>query len=69
MTKYSIKLSDIEKPGEIHKLERDGFTRSDIHRAMYRETDGASTTHRTELMRKLYTRHEQQGGNYNQGRK
>lgn len=55
-TKYKIKLSDLEKRGEINKLERDGFKREKIISEMYKLTDGASTEYRTRIVNNLYDR-------------
>jgi hypothetical protein len=54
--KYKMKLSDLESPGGIAKLERDGFNRESIHRQMYQITEGATTTERTKIMSELYDR-------------
>ena len=54
--RYKIKLKDLETPGGIAKLERDGFNRDIIHRQMYQITDGASTQERTKIMSELYDR-------------
>jgi hypothetical protein len=51
-----MKLSDLESPGGIAKLERDGFNRESIHRQMYQITEGATTTERTKIMSELYDR-------------
>lgn len=56
MAKYKLTINHIEQASGIHKLERDGFTREDIHKVMYRETDGANTQERTRIMEKLYDR-------------
>lgn len=54
--KYKLNESKLDTSGGIAKLERDGFTRGEIHRQMYKITDGASTRERTEIMKKLYDR-------------
>lgn len=54
--KYKITSSILESAGEIRKLERDGFTREQIHKEMYRVTDGMSTNERRDLMQKMYQR-------------
>lgn len=56
MSKYQIKLSDLEQQGNVAKLERDGFTRETITKSMYKLSDGMSQQQRTELMKKLYDR-------------
>jgi hypothetical protein len=62
--KYKITDAILDTTGAIHKLERDGHNRESIHKAMYALTQGASSTERTAIMRKLYMRYEKQGGNY-----
>lgn len=54
--KYKLTINDIEKSGGIEKLERDGFTKEKIMKAMYKETYGASKEERTEIVSKLYDR-------------
>jgi hypothetical protein len=56
MTKYNPTLRDLEQPGGIEKLERDGFSNEQIHKEMYRQTEGASQQYRTRLMEQLYIR-------------
>ena len=58
MPKYRLSINEIERAGNVHKLERDGFTREQIHKEMYKQTDGMSTPERRDLMKKLYTRWE-----------
>jgi hypothetical protein len=57
-TKYKLTINEIEKASNIHKLERDGFTREQISKTMYKETDGASQQYRQEIMSRLYDRKE-----------
>lgn len=54
--KYKITEQILDTKGGIAKLEKDGFTRQDIHNQMYKVTHGASTNDRRELMQKLYKR-------------
>ena len=54
--KYKITEQILDTPGGIAKLERDGFNRGLIHQQMYKVTDGASTSERREIMKKLYNR-------------
>lgn len=56
MTKYTLKINDIDRPGNIEKLQRDGFTREMISKAMYRETAGASVAERRKIMSSLFER-------------
>ena len=56
MTKYKLTANELERAGNIRKLESDGFTREQIHKEMYKVTDGMSTQQRTELMKKMYQR-------------
>lgn len=58
MTKYKISIHDIERQGGIAKLERDGFSREQIMKTMYKKTDGASTEQRQEIVSRLYDRRE-----------
>lgn len=62
MSKYKISIKDIESSGGIAKLERDGFNNEQIHKAMYRETDGASTEQRRKIMSQLYQREHRRNG-------
>lgn len=54
--KYKPTLRDFEQPGGIAKLERDGFSREQIHKHMYKLTDGASRQDREKIMSNLYDR-------------
>lgn len=54
--KYKLNESILDTPGAIAKLERDGYTRGELHKQMYQITEGASTRERTEIMKKLYDR-------------
>lgn len=56
MKKYRLTLNHLEQHGNIKKLERDGFTREDIHRTLYNETEGASNKVREKIIQKLYDR-------------
>ena len=56
MSNYKISINDLESAGGIAKLERDGFSNEQIHKAMYDKTDGASTRQRENIMRQLYQR-------------
>lgn len=58
MAKYKLTLNDIDKSSNIHKLERDGFSKETIHKVMYKETEGASQQERTRIIEKLYDRKE-----------
>lgn len=57
--KYKLSMRDLENKGEIRKLEHDGFTRSEIHKQMYRITEGLSQKDRTKLMQQMYYRGDQ----------
>jgi len=57
-TKYKITEQILDTKGGIAKLERDGFSREQLHREMYKVTDGASTQERREIMQRLYKRKE-----------
>lgn len=54
MSKYKININELERKGGAEKLQRDGYTREDISKALYRETDGASQRQRQDIMSKLY---------------
>lgn len=56
--KYKLTIAHIDKASNIHKLERDGFTREQITKVMYKETEGASRQERTQIISKLYDRKE-----------
>ena len=54
--KYKLTINEIDRASNIHKLERDGFSKETIHRVMYKETAGASQRQREDMIRKLYDR-------------
>jgi len=54
--KYRINENILQTEGAIAKLEHDGFSRAEIHKQMYKVTEGASTRERTALMKKMYDR-------------
>ncbi len=54
MTKYKLKLNDLEKQGGVERLKRDGFTREDISKTLYKETSGADQRVRESIMSKLF---------------
>ncbi len=56
--KYEIKPCHIEEKHGIAKLERDGFTKEQISKSMYKLTEGACQDTRTEIMSRLYDRSE-----------
>ncbi len=56
--KYKLTIADIDKASNIHKLEKDGFSKEQIHKVMYKETAGASQQERTKIISKLYDRKE-----------
>ena len=53
--KYRIQEKHFETHG-IKRLERDGFSRSQIMGAMYKLTPGVSQTERTQMVKKLFDR-------------
>jgi len=55
-TKYKPSLRDFEQPGGCAKLEKDGFSNEQIHKHLFRLTDGASDTYRRKIMSNLYDR-------------
>ncbi len=56
--KYKISPKDLETPGAITKLERDGHNRHTIHEALYKHTNGADQRTRERIMSQLYDRKE-----------
>jgi hypothetical protein len=58
MTKYRLTLNDLERKGGIERLQRDGFTREQISKTLYKETDGASQDFRTKVMTDLHIREQ-----------
>ena len=56
MTKYKMTIGDLMREGGVAKLERDGFKRESIIKEMYKQTDGASTREREQIVSKLYDR-------------
>jgi len=54
--KYKLTMAHIDKASNITKLERDGFTKEQIHKTMYAETSGASQREREQIISKLYDR-------------
>ncbi len=58
MKKYELKLSHLDDKAAVHKLERDGFTRHDIHRVLYKEAGDASNYEREKIMQKVYDRQQ-----------
>lgn len=56
--KYKINMNHLETRRGIEKLQRDGFTREQISKSMYKATEGMKQADRAELMSKLYDRSE-----------
>lgn len=56
--KYSISIRDLETKHNVSKLERDGFTRRDIIKEMYKKTDGLSDQLRNKMVNQLFDRSE-----------
>lgn len=56
--KYQININHLETKHGIAKLERDGFSREQISKSMYKATEGMKTPERTQLMEKLFDRSE-----------
>ena len=54
--KYRITEHHLDTKAGIARLERDGFTRQDISRAMYDNSPGASTDERRKIMKNLHDR-------------
>ena len=55
-TKYQINEKHLTERHGIARLERDGFKRSDISKALYNLTPGCSQSERREIMQKLHDR-------------
>jgi hypothetical protein len=53
--KYRISEKHLETHG-IKRLERDGFSREQISKALYAHTPGVSQRERTNMMKQLYDR-------------
>lgn len=51
-------MNHLEAQRGIEKLQRDGFTREQISKSMYKATEGMKQADRSELMSKLYDRGE-----------
>ncbi|MGE4118955.1 MAG: hypothetical protein AB7F29_13865 [Candidatus Nitrosocosmicus sp.] len=56
--KYRIKLNDLERVGGIARLERDGFNRHQIMKAVHQEMRGATQDQKSQIVDKLYRRNE-----------
>lgn len=56
MKKSKIRISDFESQGGIKKLEAEGHRREEISKAMYKLTDGMSSTERRHVIGKFYDR-------------
>lgn len=56
MKKYKLNLNHLEQEGGIKKLEKDGFTRHDIHSLLHREMYDAPADKHREIISKLYDR-------------
>lgn len=56
--KYKLTINEIQRQGNIHKLERDGFSKEAIMKTMYKETAGASQRERENIISKLYDRRQ-----------
>ncbi len=56
VSKYKITANDLDKTGNVERLEAMGHDRESIHKAMFHHTDGISNPDRTDLMKNLYKR-------------
>ena len=56
--KYELKFSHLLEQSNCHKLERDGFTKEQIHKVLYKESDGATQRQRQDIISKLFDRKE-----------
>lgn len=55
-TKYQINERHLSEKHGIARLERDGFSREQISKAVYANTPGCKQSERTALIKKLYDR-------------
>lgn len=55
-TKYKITERELSTQHGIAKLERDGFSREQISKALYANTPGCQQKERAAIMKKLYDR-------------
>ena len=55
---YKININHLEQKHGIARLERDGFSREQIMKTMYKETQGMKKTDRTKLVKELFNRME-----------
>ena len=55
---YKLTLHELERVGNIEKLEHDGFNRHDVHDVLYKNTDGAPHRLREDIISKLYDRRD-----------
>ena len=49
-------MAHLDNQSNVHKLERDGFTKSEIMQTVNRETTGASRREREDIVSRLYDR-------------
>jgi hypothetical protein len=66
MTKYKIGMNDLERPGGIERLYKDGFTKQDVMKVVHGETDCREFGHKTRtdqrnLVDALFDRTKNQG--------
>lgn len=54
--KYKITEQHLDTKHGIAKLERDGFKREDISKALYAQTPGCSAHERSKIMKTLHDR-------------
>ena len=57
-TKYKLTMAHLLQQSGIHRLERDGFTKSDIHNVLHREANEASRDEQAKIIGQLYDRKE-----------
>jgi hypothetical protein len=55
-TKYRITEQHLSEKHGIARLERDGFSREQISKAMYSHTPGCNQTDRAAIMKNLFDR-------------
>ena len=54
--KYRLTMAHLDRQSNVHKLERDGFTKAEIMTTINREMTGSTARQREEIVSKLYDR-------------
>jgi len=56
--KYKITANMLQSKGNIRQLESDGFSREVIMKSLHKETRGANTQQKRDIVQKLFNRGE-----------